>query len=207
MVEAVFSKMRGGTEEFFGKAAVRVLWGMNDFRITLIEASGGETHDGKMEIRWGISSSSYGNMFLARSPRGITHLSFFDEDESESVETLRKDWPQAKLIRDDSGVGEMISGDSHLLHVKGTPFQIKVWRALLEIPHGGLSTYGSLAEKIGMPGASRAVGSAVGANRVSLLIPCHRVIRADGGLGGYRWGVERKKAVLAVEGSLTPLFR
>lgn len=176
---------------------------MSNSRITLIEASDSEIRDAKMEIRWGISNSPFGKMFLAHSPRGITHLSFFDDDEADSMAALRKDWPKAKLIRDDSGAGDLISGKKHRLHLVGTPFQIKVWQALLEIPRGGLSTYGSLAEKIGMPGASRAVGSAVGANRVSLLIPCHRVIRANGGLGGFRWGAERKKAMLAGEGSLT----
>jgi AraC family transcriptional regulator of adaptative response/methylated-DNA-[protein]-cysteine methyltransferase len=94
--------------------------------------------------------------------------------------------------------------DTHRLHVKGTPFQIRVWRALLGIPEGSLSTYGKIAMELGMRGASRAVGSAVGANRISLLIPCHRVIRADGGLGGYRWGAERKRAMLAGEGMSAP---
>lgn len=170
-------------------------------QITLIEAGGDEIRDKGMEIRWGISNSPFGKMFLARSPRGITHLSFFDDDESESMAALRKDWPEAKLIRDDSAVPEFLSEKSHRLHVLGTPFQLSVWRALLEISYGGLSTYGSLAESIGRPGASRAVGSAVGANRISLLIPCHRVVRTGGGLGGYRWGVERKRAMLEAENS------
>jgi AraC family transcriptional regulator of adaptative response/methylated-DNA-[protein]-cysteine methyltransferase len=174
---------------------------MNDNRIVLVVARADEIRDGEMEIRWGISNGPFGNMFLARSSRGITHLSFFDDDEAESLAALRKDWPKAKLIRDDSGVGGLISGNKHRLHLVGTPFQIKVWQALLDIPCGEFSTYGGLAEKIEMPGASRAVGSAVGANRVSLLIPCHRVIRADGSLGGYRWGTERKRAMLAEENS------
>jgi AraC family transcriptional regulator of adaptative response/methylated-DNA-[protein]-cysteine methyltransferase len=82
------------------------------------------------------------------------------------------------------------------LHVKGTNFQLKVWRALLEIPAGSVTTYGTLAAVVGNPSASRAVGTAVGSNPVSYLIPCHRVIRASGELGGYAWGVERKKAML-----------
>lgn len=171
-------------------------------QITIIQASDSETRDTEMEIRWGISESPFGKMFLALSPRGITHLSFFDDDESESIAVLRRDWPKARLVRDDSPAREFNAGKSHRLHVIGTPFQIRVWKALLEIPEGGLSTYGRLAEKIGMPGASRAVGNAVGANRISLIIPCHRVIRADGGLGGYRWGPGRKKEILAAEGSL-----
>ncbi len=165
--------------------------------VTLIGATTKETHDREMKIRWGVSPSPFGSMFLARSPRGITHLSFFDGDVTESLDVLRKDWPEAELIRDDS-----LTVKPHRLHVKGTPFQMRVWQALLEIPEGSLSTYGKIAAAIGMPGASRAVGSAVGANRISLLIPCHRVIRADGGLGGYRWGAERKRVMLASE--ITP---
>jgi AraC family transcriptional regulator, regulatory protein of adaptative response / methylated-DNA-[protein]-cysteine methyltransferase len=161
----------------------------------LIEATDREIRDGEMEIRWGVSHAAFGNMVLAKSPRGITHLSFSDGDADGTPEDLRSDWPNAQLIRDDS-----LTVDTHRLHVKGTPFQIRVWRALLEIPIGSLSTYGKIAAALGMPGASRAVGSAVGANRISLLIPCHRVIRADGGLGGYRWGTERKRAMLAAEG-------
>jgi AraC family transcriptional regulator of adaptative response/methylated-DNA-[protein]-cysteine methyltransferase len=85
------------------------------------------------------------------------------------------------------------------LDLSGTPFQRSVWQELLKIPKGSLSTYGKIAAQLGMPGASRAVGSAVGANRISWIIPCHRVIRSDGGLGGYRWGTERKQAMLAWE--------
>jgi AraC family transcriptional regulator, regulatory protein of adaptative response / methylated-DNA-[protein]-cysteine methyltransferase len=171
--------------------------------ISLIGASTGEIHDKELEIRWGVSESPFGNMFVARSPRGITHLSFFDDDEAESMAALRKDWPMAGLIRDDGAARDM-AWETDTLHVTGTAFQIRVWKALLEIPRGCLSTYGSLAEKIGMPGAARAVGNAVGANRISLLIPCHRVIREGGGIGGYRWGVERKRAMLATERPLTP---
>ncbi|MFM2196887.1 MAG: hypothetical protein RLZZ505_319 [Verrucomicrobiota bacterium] len=165
---------------------------------TLIEATTKETCDREMKIRWGVSHGPFGNMFLARSPLGITHLSFFDGDFSGSFDVLRKDWPKAELIRDDS-----LMMDNHRLHVKGTPFQMSVWRALLQIPEGNLSTYGEIAAAIGLPGASRAVGSAVGANRISLLIPCHRVIRSDGGLGGYRWGTDRKRVMLAREGIVT----
>jgi AraC family transcriptional regulator of adaptative response/methylated-DNA-[protein]-cysteine methyltransferase len=161
-----------------------------------------------LEIHWGVSESPFGRMFLAESSHGITHLSFFEGDENESLEVLRKDWPEAKLVRDNGFAGKtakrIFSGKTAdlRLHVKGTPFQEKVWQALREIPPGQLSTYGKIAAGLGMPGASRAVGSAVGANRISWLIPCHRVIRTDGGLGGYRWGADRKRAMLAAE--ITP---
>jgi AraC family transcriptional regulator of adaptative response/methylated-DNA-[protein]-cysteine methyltransferase len=163
-----------------------------------------------LEIRWGVSESPFGKMFLAQSPRGITHLSFFDGDEAESLDVLRGDLPAASKVRDDRMVreiaGEIFTQQSRgcRLHVKGTPFQLKVWGALMNIPEGVLSTYGKLAAEIRMEGAARAVANAVGANRISYLIPCHRVIRASGELGGYRWGQDRKRAMLAWEKSLTP---
>lgn len=159
-----------------------------------------------MEIRWGVSESPFGKMFLAKSPHGITHLSFFDGDETESLDVLKDDWARATLIRDDASARKNaaeifsgITGKKFRLHVKGSPFQRTVWNALLEIPKSELSTYGELATRIGMKGASRAVGNAVGANRISYLIPCHRVIRANGDLGGFRWGAERKRTMLAAE--------
>lgn len=181
----------------------------SDQRVTLCEPTAQEIRHGGagIEIRYGVSNSPFGKIFPACSPRGITHLSFFDDDESESMEALLKDWPSATLIRDDRMAEKMALGmfsENVTLHLKGTPFQLLVWRALLEIPHGGLSNYGSIAAKLGMAGAARAVGNAVGANRIAYLIPCHRVIRAAGGLGGYRWGTERKRAMLAMERSLTP---
>lgn len=162
-----------------------------------------------MEIRWGTAGSPFGSIFLARSPRGITHLSFFDDNETESLGVLKTDWPKASLIRDDELAGKMAkeifskkptaTQSPFALHVKGTVFQLKVWRGLLQTTEGGLSNYGELAAEIDMPKGSRAVGNAVGKNRISYLIPCHRVIRASGELGGYRWGSERKRAMLSWE--------
>jgi AraC family transcriptional regulator of adaptative response/methylated-DNA-[protein]-cysteine methyltransferase len=170
-------------------------------------ASAQETCDRETQIRWGVSHGAFGNMFLAQSPRGIAHLSFFDGDEKAPLNELRGDHPEAELVRDDALAaklaGRIFSGEHDLqLHPAGTPFQARVWDALREIPVGKTTTYGALAARLGMPGAARAVGGAVGANRIALLIPCHRVIRSDGGLGGFRWGTERKRAMLAAE--LTP---
>jgi len=158
-----------------------------------------------MEIRWGITDSPFGKCFLAETSLRISHLSFLDNDETESLETLTKDWPDADLQRDDelaSSTSQRIFTEDRppiSLHIRGTEFQLKVWRALLEIADGELSTYGRLAKRIGMDGAARAVGNAVGRNRISYIIPCHRVIRENGVLGGYRWGTTRKKAMLAHE--------
>ena len=87
------------------------------------------------------------------------------------------------------------------LHLAGTPFQIKVWEALLKIPMGALASYGDVATMIGQPGVSRAVGTAIGHNPVAFLIPCHRVIRQNGAIGGYMWGTKRKQAMIAWEGA------
>ncbi|MDF2445992.1 MAG: 6-O-methylguanine methyltransferase [Moraxellaceae bacterium] len=130
----------------------------------------------------------------------------------EAVTALQLDWPQARLVRDDAGAHQLATRifaryrapEPLTLFLRGTPFQLKVWEALLRIPDGRLVTYGALASGIGQPAASRAVGSAVGANPVALLIPCHRVIRASGVLGGYRWGVPRKQLLVALELAAAP---
>lgn len=159
---------------------------------------------GNEEICWGISDSPFGNMFLAASCQGITHLSFFDRAEAEALAVLKRDWPAAVLRRDDGLAQQRHSG---ALLVKGTAFQKLIWQALLQIPCGETISYGKLAEKLDMKGAAQALGQAVGANRIAYLIPCHRVVRSDGALGGYRWGIDRKQQMLDWEksGDLTLL--
>ena len=107
-------------------------------------------------------------------------------------------------------LGEYFAGRlrsfTHPLELEGTDFQRAVWAALLEIPFGEVTSYGALAARLGKPGASRAVGAANGANPVPILVPCHRVIAADGGLGGFSAGLHNKRALLELEGSLAPLF-
>lgn len=122
---------------------------------------------------------------------------------------LRASWPLARFEEDPAGTAAVVAAlfdtpratrpGPLSLHVVGTNFQVAVWRALLRIPHGHFASYRQLAQAIGRPGASRAVGGAVGANPVALLIPCHRVIQQSGALGGYRWGPLRKRALLAWE--------
>ena len=122
---------------------------------------------------------------------------------------LRASWPLARFEEDPAGTAAVVAAMFDTpraarpgplsLHVVGTNFQVAVWRALLRIPHGHFASYRQLAQAIGRPGASRAVGGAVGANSVALLIPCHRVIQQSGALGGYRWGPLRKRALLAWE--------
>ncbi len=163
-----------------------------------------------LDVRYGFHPSPFGECLIAITPRGICHLAFVNPvSRHDALARLKHDWPRAKLIADQSATRAAIArafpigGSKKLpplsLHIKGTNFQLKVWEALLQIPDGGVTTYGDIAGSLHLPGASRAVGTAVGSNPVSWLIPCHRVIRATGELGGYAWGIERKKVMLMKE--------
>lgn len=162
-----------------------------------------------MEIRYGISESRFGRMFVARTPRGICRAAFLEDGaRADALAEAQADWPRARWVEDDAPARKVTEGlqallDAHaprparpvVLHLAGTNFQLAVWRALLRIAPGQVVSYGELAAFIGKPGASRATGGAIGANPVACLIPCHRVIRQSGALGGYRWGSERKRAL------------
>lgn len=155
---------------------------------------------------FGIATSPFGSCLVADSPQGICFLSFFEPGgEIPAVEELRSLWPGAAIFSDDTRaaqqIGEIFSPadaekPSIPVCVHGTDFQLRVWRALLAIPFGTTTTYAQIAANAGNPRACRAAGSAVGANPVSFLIPCHRVIRSDGTSGQYRWGSSRKKIML-----------
>jgi AraC family transcriptional regulator of adaptative response/methylated-DNA-[protein]-cysteine methyltransferase len=147
-------------------------------------------------------------MFLAVTGKGVCALHFIGEGESESsMRRVRSEWPGAEVLIDQGFTAKYAErvfntgGRTRPLNllVSGTNFQVRVWRALLELPAGELTTYSSIARRIDNPGASRAVGTAVGANPVSWLIPCHRVIRATGVSGSYRWGESRKRLMNAWE--------
>ncbi|MEM7048835.1 MAG: methylated-DNA--[protein]-cysteine S-methyltransferase [Acidobacteriota bacterium] len=165
---------------------------------------------GDFEILYGFHRSPFGEVLIAETPRGICHLSFVAEDEAErQVEALARRWHRSSLRRDDGATarafdgafGELGGRQRLALLVQGTNFQIQVWRALLRVPPGRLVSYGKVAEAVCQRSAARAVGSAVGANPVAVLIPCHRVLRASGELGEYRWGATRKRALVAWEGA------
>lgn len=165
-----------------------------------------QTDPAKIELEWGISETPFGNMLIASSPKGIAHLSFFETDETDSYQQLTHDWPTATLKRNDRFAVDLShkifrskSANPLNLDLHGTEFQLQVWRALLEIPSGKTSTYSQLAKHIGKPSAARAVGNAIGKNRIAYLVPCHRVIREDGSLGGFRWGTTCKSKLLAQE--------
>ncbi len=164
-----------------------------------------------LNILYGFADGPFGRALIGATDKGICWLSFARElDEDAQTAELKGDWPAASFTRDDAFIIPFATCafafatnrplDKPLgLHVQGTNFQLKVWEALLKIPHGGLVTYGDIAQTIGAPKASRAVGAAVGANMISLLIPCHRVILSSGVIHNYRWGTARKKAILAME--------
>lgn len=159
-----------------------------------------------LQIAYGHHPTPFGDCLIATTTRGICRLEFFDQGSAAPLlRGLAACWPQAELVEQPQETLLLIEKifycrDTTLpLHVSGTNFQLQVWQALLQIPSGLVASYGDLAVKLGQPRAARAVGSAIGQNPIGFLIPCHRVLRGDGGLGGYRWGEERKVAILGKE--------
>lgn len=155
-----------------------------------------------LRIGYGLADTPFGTMLLASTPRGICRAAFLDDGSPrELVDALQRQWPRAALSEDSGHAAALAArlfdrrADRPPLHVAGTNFQLAVWRALLDIPPARAVSYGQLAAAVQRPGAARAVGAAVGANPVAVLIPCHRVIQRSGALGGYRWGTERKLAL------------
>ena len=168
---------------------------------------------GGVDIAWDFHESPLGTAFVAVTPLGICSLQFADTatDRRATLDRLRDEWPAATLRQSASrtrasarlaldALGE--HRGALALHVRGTNFQLKVWSALLRIAPGDVATYGDVAGAIGAPRAMRAVGSAVGRNPVSLLIPCHRVIRQSGTIGDYAWGSVRKEIILRAEAAI-----
>ena len=160
-------------------------------------------------ISWGVHPSPFGDCLLGLAPRGVCALEFLEpETEDDALARLRSQWENARLVHAprvtapvaarifDPGIRQQAPLG---LLVKGTNFQIKVWEALLRIPLGAITTYAGLAGSLGAPRAARAVGSAIAANHIGYLIPCHRVIRSTGVFGDYRWGVLRKRILLSRE--------
>lgn len=182
---------------------------LHDHFVTLEAVTPGEfkRRGEGLEIAWGVHPSPFGPVFVAATGRGLCQAAFlgFDGDPSEEEARLARSWSAATLRRDDDATGSWAArlfdhgtGRTPLL-VQGTNFQVQVWRALLRIPEGRVASYGQIARVVGRPRAARAVGAAVGANPVAVMIPCHRVIRGLGAAGGYRWGEHRKRALLGWE--------
>ena len=187
---------------------------LHDLFVTLDAVTPGEFRENGsgMQISAGFHESPFGEALIATTDRGVCGLSFHDGNRKAALRDLASRWPNATVeerpritapcasriftaleIRDPEGLVPLG------LLVRGTNFQVKVWRALLQIPVGSVATYEDIATAIGAPSAVRAVGTAIGRNPVAFLIPCHRVIRTTGALGGYQWGLSRKRAMLAWE--------
>jgi AraC family transcriptional regulator of adaptative response/methylated-DNA-[protein]-cysteine methyltransferase len=160
-------------------------------------------------INYSFAESPFGNILVASTEKGICYLAF-SEDEPLAFSIMQQHFPNAHFRQMTDPIQQnAIHIFSHdwtklnqiKLHLKGTDFQLKVWQALLKIPMGQLTTYGTIANRIEHPNASRAVGTAIGSNPVAFLIPCHRVIQSTGIIGGYMWGSTRKRAIIGWEGT------
>jgi len=194
---------------------------LHDLFVTLEAMSPGEYKSGGagLEIAFGVHESPFGWALIACTARGICALRFIERpSERAAQDLLSEEWAKARIKLDRIRVRELgarifdpLSAPAQkplAVLVKGTNFQLHVWRALLQLPLGALATYGEIAGRIRRPAAARAVATAVGTNPIAFLIPCHRVIRESGQLGGYRWGETRKAAILGWEaaqvGTLSP---
>lgn len=185
---------------------------LHDLMINIDAMTPGEYKSGgeNLHIFYGRHPTPFGDCLLALTRRGICRLEFIDPTaENIIIEKLHEEWPHAHIERQPERTKQSVqqifypadSGDDKplTLLLQGTNFQLKVWQALLNIPPGCVTSYGELAQKIGHTGSGRAVGTALGNNPIGYLIPCHRVLRGDGTIGGYRWGEERKYALLGYE--------
>ncbi len=163
-----------------------------------------------LTLTYGYAPSPFGTAILVVTPHGLAGLGFCDAGgEDEALVDMRARWPRAAFLRDDAAVAPYAlrvfdparwAGETPLKVVLiGTDFEVRVWEALLTIPFGGATTYSTLADEIGKPKAARAVGAAVGKNPISFVVPCHRVLGANGSLTGYHWGLTRKQAMLGWE--------
>ncbi|HEU5135971.1 MAG TPA: methylated-DNA--[protein]-cysteine S-methyltransferase [Steroidobacteraceae bacterium] len=177
---------------------------LHDLTVSLEAMTPGEIRAGGagVNIRHGVAETPFGSAFIAETDRGVCRLSFLDgASDASELRGLRAQWPKATFMRDDARAKTLVDviwGHKSVtlpLAVCGTNFQVQVWRALLELDAGETVTYSALARQLGQPNAARAVGNAVGANPIAWVIPCHRVLRAGGHLGGYRWGVARKQMI------------
>ncbi len=182
---------------------------LHDLFIHIEGMTPGEYKNGgeHLTINYNFAETPFGTMLVAATPKGICHMAFADQP-AEALLALKERFPHAYYVQKADGIQQkallILTQDwskpgEIRLHLKGTDFQLKVWETLLKIPLGQLTTYGDIASTLNNPNASRAVGSAIGNNPVAFLIPCHRVIRSSGELGGYHWGLNRKATILGWE--------
>lgn len=197
VTEAIYDAGFNSNARFYAKS--NEVLGMTPSRF---RAGGKET-----DIHFAIGECSLGSILVAMSERGVCSIVMGGDDAERPVRDLQKQFPNANLIGGESGYEEMVAkviglveqpglGLDLPLDIRGTAFQQRVWKALREIPVGKTASYAEIARKIGEPKAVRGVAQACAANKLAVAIPCHRVVRSDGALSGYRWGVERKRELL-----------
>ena len=206
VTDAIYDAGYGSVRAFYEKASARLGMTPSDF------VAGAPQH----LLLWSSCDSAVGPLTCVAGPRGICFLTHPGAGAEGDEQRIREEFPHAILERDDKAMRDVMKALRMIaegkqapdlpIDVTGTAFQARVWAALRDIPYGETRTYSDIAEEIGEPAAIRAVGSACGANRVPLTIPCHRVIRTDGSLGGFGWGLEVKEELLAREGSLQPMI-
>ena len=183
---------------------------LHDLFVNIEGMTPGEYKNGgkNLSIQYSLHECKFGNYLVASTAVGICNLLFFEKSAASVEDELKSLWPNAKIFEGENHHHELVQkffdndfsqADKIKLHLRGTPFQIKVWEALLRIPEGHLSSYTTIAKTIEQPKAQRAVGSAIGSNPVGFIIPCHRVIKNLGGIGEYRWGAPRKMAMIGWE--------
>ena len=187
---------------------------LHDLFVNIEGMTPGEYKNGgkNLTIKYSFGECQFGNYLVASTDAGICNLLFFKDSSNETLEEMKRLWPNATIIKEETVYHHAIKeffGNKILdtaqikLHLKGTPFQLKIWEALLKIPEGNLQSYSNIADSINKPSAQRAVGTAIGSNPVGFIIPCHRVIKSVGGIGEYRWGTERKMAIIGWEAART----
>lgn len=221
-MRAFRDSLRGGdsvTGAIYGAGfgSVSRVYGQAERQLGMKPAAYRKQGDGE-SIAWVCRQTSLGLLLMAATDRGVCFAQF-GEDEKSLLEKLHNEFPKARLIPSDAGASPeldawMAALDAHLSHnqprpeipldIRGTAFQTRVWKLLLSVREGEVISYTELARRLGQPKAVRAVASACGRNRIAVLIPCHRVLRSDGSLGGYRWGLERKRQLLEKECSAPP---
>jgi len=191
---------------------------LHDLFIKVEGMTPGEYKNGgrDLQINYSFVESPFGTLIVASTPKGICHMAFADEGDNAAFADLKERFPNAQYQQLTDKIQQnaifIFTQDwdklSEIkLHLKGTPFQLKVWETLLKVPMGGLTTYAQLAGQVDNHKASRAVGSAVAGNPVALLIPCHRVIKSTGEIGQYHWGSPRKTAIIGWEAAKTLNFK
>ena len=157
-----------------------------------------------VEITYGYGVTPFGEALIAFTKRGVSYLGFVDNNKDAVFSRFKEIWEKATFIEDDKKAQDFLDNifiekKKFDLYVKGTNFQINIWKALLNIPNGTITTYQDIANSINKPKAVRAVATAIGSNHIGYLVPCHRVLAKSGAMSGYRWGIERKKILIAYE--------